>query len=129
MGVAPDPCNCGASYDIVPHATHGQDCRKNEWLLDRRNNCICNALAALLCSPNNFVGREVVLDVGAANPKRRMDIILQMGDRTYFIDVVATNPACVTNLELTKHPAATIGANTSGTAETRAALLQLAQAR
>jgi hypothetical protein len=74
------------------------------------------------------VRREVVLDVGAANPKR-MDVILQMGDLTYFIDVGVTNPACVTNLELANHPAATIGANTSGTVEARAALLQLAEAR
>jgi hypothetical protein len=43
--------------------------------------------------------------------------------------VVVTNPACATNFELANHPAATIGANTSGTAEARAALLQLAQAR
>jgi hypothetical protein len=130
MAVTLNPCNCGASHDIVSHPTHGQDCRKNEWLFDRRHNCIRDALAALLRSidPNNFVRREVVLDVGAANPKR-MDVILQMGDLTYFIDVGVTNPACVTNLELANHPAATIRANTSGTVEARAALLQLAEAR
>jgi ribonuclease HI len=97
------PCNCGQGPAITGHVTHSQDCKRNQWYYNCRHDRVRDALANFLrCThPDGSVRKEIILEPGLDG--RRMDIVFQIAECTYHLDVAVTNPACMSNLRKGAH--------------------------